>query len=76
MMVYFVVMTMCTGMEGCVDERQATAYSSREECLQTISAFPRQKGIKYKCRKGPQAELIEARRLEGQRVFLSSEANH
>lgn len=73
MMVYFVVMTMCTGMEGCVDERKATAYSSREECIQMISALPHQKGIKYRCRKAPQAQLVEAWRLDGQNVSLTRE---
>lgn len=74
MSVYFVVMTMCSGMEGCVDERQSTAYASREECIQTVGTMPRLKGVKYKCRKGPQSELKEARRVEGPKSFITTEA--
>lgn len=74
MTVYFVVMTLCSGMEGCVDERKPAAYASREECMQMVSTMPRQKGIKYKCRKAPQSELMEVRRLEGQKSFITTEA--
>ncbi|WP_434679182.1 MULTISPECIES: hypothetical protein [unclassified Pseudomonas] len=42
--------------------------------MQMVSTMPRQKGIKYKCRKAPQAELVEVRRLEGQKSFITTEA--
>jgi hypothetical protein len=75
MTVYFVVMTMCSGMEGCVDERKpGAAYASREECMETVGAIPHRKGVKYKCRKEPQWVLKEARRVDGQKSFITSEA--
>lgn len=73
MTVYFVVMTMCSGMEGCVDERKPTAYASRDECMETISAMPAQKGIKYKCRKAPRSELVELRRADGHEAVVTND---
>lgn len=75
MTVYFVVMTMCSGMEGCVDERKpGEAYASREECMTTVGAMAHRKGIKYKCRSEPQWVLKEDRRVEGQKSFVTTGA--
>ena len=75
MTVYFVVMTMCSGMEGCVDERRpGEAYASKQECMETVSAMARRKGVKYKCRAEPQWMLKEARRTEGHKSFITTEA--
>ncbi|MCQ2996250.1 hypothetical protein NLO88_12680 [Pseudomonas syringae] len=75
MTVYFVVMTMCSGMEGCVEERKAgDAYASREECMTKVSAITRRKGVKYKCRSEPQWVLKEDRRVEGAKSFVTTGA--
>jgi hypothetical protein len=75
MTVYFVVMTMCSGMEGCVEERKpGDAYASREECMETVSAMTRRKGVKYKCKGEPQSVLQEARRVEGHKGLVTNGA--
>ena len=75
MTVYFVVMTMCSGMEGCVEERRpGDAYASREECMTTVSAMTRRKGVKYKCKSEPQWVLREDRRVEGAKSLVTSGA--
>ena len=75
MTVYFVVMTMCSGMEGCVEERRpGDAYASREECMETVGAMAKRKGVKYKCRAEPQLVLQEARRVEGHKRFVTTGA--
>ncbi len=75
MTVYFVVMTMCSGMEGCVEERRpGDAYASREECMTTVGAMTRRKGVKYKCKSEPQWVLKEYRRVEGAKSFATSGA--
>jgi hypothetical protein len=40
MTVYFLVMTICSGM----------AYASREICIETAKDITPRKGVKYKCR--------------------------
>ncbi|MBC3361486.1 hypothetical protein [Pseudomonas sp. SWRI154] len=51
MTVYFLVMTICSGMEGCVEERKTgPTYSSREMCIDTAREMVPRKGVKYKCR--------------------------
>jgi hypothetical protein len=73
MTVYFVVMTMCSGMEGCVSERRpGEAYASQAECMETVSAMTARKGVKYKCRAEPQRILQEVRRTEGQKSFITT----
>ncbi|HEX8596465.1 MAG TPA: hypothetical protein VF682_24770 [Pseudomonas sp.] len=58
-----------------MDERKpGAAYASREECMETVGAIPHRKGVKYKCRKEPQWVLKEARRVDGQKSFITSEA--
>jgi hypothetical protein len=73
MTVYFVVMTMCSGMEGCVSERRpGEAYASREECMETVSTLTTRKGVRYNCRAEPQRILQEVRRTEGQKSFITT----
>ena len=75
MTVYFVVMTMCSGMEGCVEERRpGDAYASRAECMTKASAIAQRKGVKYKCRGEPQWVLKEDRRAEGIKSLVTSGA--
>lgn len=69
MSVYFIVMTMCSGMEGCLEERKTTAYATRDECMQEVAAMPPRKGLKYKCAKAPQ-RLVKEDREAGARPHL------
>ncbi|WP_256672891.1 hypothetical protein [Pseudomonas sp. v388] len=41
--------------------------------METISAMPAQKGIKYKCRKAPRAELVELRRADGHEAVVTND---
>jgi phage anti-repressor protein len=51
MTVYFLVMTICSGMEGCVEERKTgPTYTSRQLCIETAKEMAPRKGVKYKCR--------------------------
>jgi hypothetical protein len=51
MTVYFVVMTICSGFEGCVEERKpGPTYASRQICLETAREMTPRKGVKFKCR--------------------------
>ncbi|WP_144091107.1 hypothetical protein [Pseudomonas kilonensis] len=52
MTVYFVVMTICSGFEGCVDERQpGPTFASKAMCMETARVMAPRKGVKFKCRK-------------------------
>ena len=52
MTVYFVVMTICSGFEGCVDERQPVpTFASKAMCMETTKVMAPRKGVKFKCRK-------------------------
>ncbi|AMZ71175.1 MULTISPECIES: hypothetical protein [Pseudomonas] len=53
MTVYFVVMTICSGFEGCVEERQpGPTFASKAMCMETAKVMAPRKGVKFKCRKG------------------------
>jgi hypothetical protein len=54
MTVYFMVMTLCAGAEGCVDERKPVAYATQAECMETVTAMEPRRGVKYRCHRGPQ----------------------
>lgn len=54
MTVYFVVMTLCSGAEGCVEERKPAAYATQAECLETVDALEQRRGVRYRCHRGPQ----------------------
>ncbi|WP_434702405.1 hypothetical protein J3P85_16030 [Pseudomonas sp. Z1-12] len=66
MTVYFVVMTICSGYEGCVDERQpGPTFASKAMCMQTASVMAPRKGVKFKCRKERTLVVDGARPVEG-----------
>ncbi|MFF7706593.1 hypothetical protein [Pseudomonas sp. NPDC007930] len=54
MMVYYMVMTLCTGQEGCLDERKPVAFATQAECQSSISEIEPRRGVKYRCHRGPQ----------------------
>lgn len=60
--IFVVVMTMCSGAEGCLDESQPTAYSTREECMESVALMPTRRGIKYRCASVPQVLITQQRR--------------
>jgi hypothetical protein len=60
--IFMVVMSMCSGAEGCLDENQPTAYSTRAECIESIAVMPVRKGIKYRCSSVPQVLITQQRR--------------
>jgi hypothetical protein len=62
MSVFVVVMSICSGAEGCLEERQATAYSTRAECVESVATMLPRKGIKYHCSSVPQFMVGEQRR--------------
>ena len=62
MSVFVVVMSMCSGSEGCLEEPRPTAYSSRAECMESVSTLPYSRGIKYRCSSTPQFMVSEERR--------------
>ena len=59
---FVVLMSMCTGSEGCLEERLPTAYASRAECMETVATMPTSRGIKYRCSSTPQFMISEERR--------------
>ncbi|MDC6380598.1 hypothetical protein BW687_010475 [Pseudomonas graminis] len=60
--IFVVVMSMCSGAEGCLDENQPTAYSTRAECMESVALMPTRKGIKYHCSSVPQVLITQQRR--------------
>ncbi|ROM61982.1 hypothetical protein BK653_30515 [Pseudomonas brassicacearum] len=52
MTVYFVVMAICSGNEGCVEERKpGPTYATKEICMETTRDMTPRKGVKFKCRR-------------------------
>lgn len=66
MAIYYIVMTLCTGREGCIDERRPVAYASQVECLDTLEAMPERRGVKYRCHRGPQTVISSDLRAKPQ----------
>ncbi len=63
MTVYIVVMTICSGIEGCVEERKMQpTYATKEMCLETTRVMAPRKGVKLKCR--------------SERLWVPTEASH
>ncbi len=62
MSVFAVVISICTGSEGCLEERQPAAYSTRAECMESVATMPVRKGMKYRCSSVPAAVVKEQRR--------------
>jgi len=51
MTVYVMVMTICTGGEGCVEVRKPEpTYATKAICMETAHGMAARKGVKYKCR--------------------------
>lgn len=51
MTVYVMVMTICSGFEGCVEERRTEpTYATKEMCMAMARDIAPRKGVKYKCR--------------------------
>ncbi|WP_144419483.1 MULTISPECIES: hypothetical protein [Pseudomonas] len=51
MTVYVMVMTICTGGEGCVEERKhEPTYATKAMCVESARHMAARKGVKFKCR--------------------------
>lgn len=70
MTVFFVVMTLCSGVEGCVDERKPVAYASEAECMETVNGMAARRGVKYRCHRGPQQLVSEVIRSSATQPHL------
>jgi hypothetical protein len=70
MTVYFVVMTLCSGVEGCVDERKPVAYATEAECMETLGSMAARRGVKYRCHRGPQQLVSEVIRSSAPKPHL------
>ncbi|SFW84409.1 hypothetical protein SAMN03159376_04448 [Pseudomonas sp. NFACC09-4] len=58
MTVYVMVMAICSGKEGCVEERKpGPTYATKEICMETARGMAPRKGVKFKCRR-QQVQLI------------------
>ena len=60
--IFVVVMSMCSGAEGCQDDNQPTSYSTRAECIESVALMPTRKGVKYHCSSVPQVLITQQRR--------------
>ncbi|WP_413795377.1 MULTISPECIES: hypothetical protein [unclassified Pseudomonas] len=66
MTVYFVVMTICSGIEGCVEERKpGPTFASRAMCMETARVMAPRKGVKFKCRSERMWVVNETPPVEG-----------
>ncbi len=73
MTVYFVVMTICSGFEGCVDERQpGPTFASKTMCMETARVMAPRKGVKFKCRKERTLVVHETLPVEGYGKIVST----
>jgi hypothetical protein len=72
MTVFFVVMTLCSGAEGCVDERKPVAYATEAECMDTVNGMAVQRGVKYRCHRGPQQLVSEVIRSTAPQPHLTT----
>lgn len=74
MTVYFVVMTICSGYEGCVEERRpGPTYASRQICMETAKDITPRKGVKFKCRSERSKVIFtEVPRPEGYESLVST----
>lgn len=74
MTVYFMVMAICSGVEGCVEVRKpGPTYASRAMCLETARGMPARKGVKFKCR-SERLWVHETPRAEGYESIVSTGA--
>ncbi|MGN8275829.1 hypothetical protein [Pseudomonas sp. SMN5] len=51
MTVYVMVMTICTGGEGCIEERKPEpTYATKALCMESARSMAPRKSVKFKCR--------------------------
>jgi hypothetical protein len=73
MTVYFVVMTICSGIEGCVEERkQGPTFASKAICMETARGMAPRKGVKFKCRSERLWVVDETPPVEGYSKIVST----
>lgn len=70
MTVYFIVMTLCSGAEGCMEERRPVAYATQEECLESLSGMAPRRGVRYRCHRGPQQLISQELRSKATQPHL------
>lgn len=73
MTVYFVVMAICSGVEGCVEERKpGPTYASRAVCMDSARTMAPRKGVKFKCRSERLWVPVEARGVNRNESVVST----
>ncbi|CAH0139502.1 hypothetical protein SRABI06_00435 [Pseudomonas brassicacearum] len=73
MTVYFVVMTICSGFEGCIEQRQpGPTFASKAMCMETTKVMAPRKGVKFKCRKERTLVVHETLPVEGYGKIVST----
>ncbi|WP_343471204.1 hypothetical protein [Pseudomonas halotolerans] len=76
MTVYFVVMAICSGVEGCVEERKpGPTFASRAVCMDNARAMAPRKSVKFKCRSERLWVPVEARGVDGNESVVSTGAH-
>lgn len=73
MSVFAIVITICTGSEGCLEERQPAAYSTRDECMESVATMPVRKGMKYHCSSVPPIIVKDQRRATQTHLVTTSD---
>lgn len=74
MTVYFVVMTICSGIEGCVEERKpGPTFATRAMCMETARVMAPRKGVKFKCR-SERMWVVETPPIEGYGKIVSTKS--
>jgi hypothetical protein len=75
MTVYFVVMTICSGIEGCVEERKpGPTFATRAMCMETARVMEPRKGVKFKCRSERMWVVDETPPVEGYGKIVSTKS--
>lgn len=75
MTVYFVVMTICSGIEGCVEERKpGPTFATRAMCMETARVMAPRKGVKFKCRSERMWVVDETPAVEGYGKIVSTKS--
>ena len=73
MTVYFVVMAICSGVEGCVEERKpGPTYATRAVCMDPARTRAPRKGVKFKCRSERLWVPVEARGVNRHESVVST----
>lgn len=75
MTVYFVVMAICSGIEGCVEERKpGPTFATRAMCMETARVMAPRKGVKFKCRSERMWVVDEKPSVEGYGKIVSTKS--